>query len=90
MELTHNEVGEKCKPMPAVMVATITAERTSFAKKSGNAFNGNRNDDNVNVNQNNANNHNDNRAWRGSLKAYWLCVDFSQPPSILPTSDSFD
>jgi len=52
------------------VVATAITERTSSIKKTGNALNGNRNDENVNVNQNNANNHNDNRAFRGSLKVY--------------------
>ena len=40
----------------------------SIKMLSGNALNGNRNNDDVNVNQNNANNHNDNRAFRGSLR----------------------
>lgn len=52
----------------------------------GNALYGNRNDENVNVNQNDANNHNHNRAFRGSIRVYWLCEDLSQPPSILPIS----
>ena len=55
-------------------------------QKAGNALNGNRNDDRVNVNQSNAHNHNANKGWRGVLRAYWLCTDFSHPPSILPIS----
>ena len=58
-------------------------------QKAGNAVNGYRNGNDVNINQNNANNHNDNRAWRGSLKVYWLYVDFSHPPTIFPISSNF-
>lgn len=64
-------------------------EQIISINNGGLALVGNRNDNNVNVNQNNANNHNDNRAWRGSLKVYWLYVDFSQPPSIFPISANF-
>lgn len=51
------------------------------------ALNGNCNEDEVNVNENNPNNHNDNRAWRGSLRAYELCTAFNQPPGILPMAN---
>ena len=75
--------------MPATRVRLQKQIKTSSINKTGNALNGNRNGDNVNVNQNNANNHNDNRSWRGSIRVYKLCTDFSQPPSMRPISVSF-
>ena len=75
--------------MPAARLRLQRQLRTNSINKTGNALNGNRNGDNVNVNQNNANNHNDNRSWRGSIRVYKLCTDFSQPPSMRPISANF-
>ncbi len=46
----------------------------------------NDNNGNVNSNVNNSNNQNDNLGSRGVIRVYWLCEDFSHPPSILPIS----
>src|SRR3989338_3372680 len=70
-----------------LMAAAVSVVRmNSIDKHAGNALYGNQNNGNANVNQNDANNHNHNGAFRCSIRVYWLCEDFSHPPSILPIS----
>lgn len=75
-----------------VMVATVKADSIGSIKKCcANARNVNFNPNNqkTNVNNDNPNNENDNRGAVRLLRGYWLCEDFSQPPSIRPISSTF-
>ena len=76
-------------------VATANLIRTSFIKSVlasvARYANSNPNNRNANINDdNNPNNENNNLGVVRLIRVYWLYVDFSQPPSILPISAIFD
>lgn len=64
----------------------------SIKKRHANVrvVNFNPNNQDTNVNNDNPKNRNDNRGAVRWLRVYWLCEDFSHPPSILPISWASD